>query len=399
MTSQGPDETDLLLPEGTRLVHIGPPKTGTTAVQGAFHAARTELLAHGIRYAGASRSPWRAAIAASSNDQADPGRRAGREQWQALLAEIRAAREPRIVISSEHFAKARPDAVRRITGELDRSAVHVAATLRPLARLLSSQWQQFVQGGLQADFEPWLRSVLDAGTGEDAEAFWLRHRHDELIARWADVLGPDRVTVIVVDDRDHGFVLRMFEELLGARTGCLVSVPDIENRSLTWPEAEAIRHLNVAFRGSRLAADLNEVMVLRGAALQMKLQPPSADAPRIEAPQWALDRAVEISREMVDRIAASGVKIVGDLERLSVVPAARTEVSLSAPAGVPPEVAASMAIGALAASGSARGRRGGTRKAAAGSGQGRARRSTGRIASAIGTRSRNALGRLRRRRR
>jgi hypothetical protein len=32
----------LLVPEGTRLLHIGPPKTATTTVQGALGAARDD---------------------------------------------------------------------------------------------------------------------------------------------------------------------------------------------------------------------------------------------------------------------------------------------------------------------------------------------------------------------
>jgi hypothetical protein len=43
--TEGLGTTSLLGPEGTRLVHIGPFKTGTTALQGAFHASRTALAA------------------------------------------------------------------------------------------------------------------------------------------------------------------------------------------------------------------------------------------------------------------------------------------------------------------------------------------------------------------
>ncbi len=48
----GPD--DLLLPEGTRLIHIGPPKTGTTYLQDAFRGNREAASAQGVHYAGQS---------------------------------------------------------------------------------------------------------------------------------------------------------------------------------------------------------------------------------------------------------------------------------------------------------------------------------------------------------
>ena len=42
---------------GTRLLHIGPHKTGTTAVQGALHLARERLAARGVVYPGRGRQP------------------------------------------------------------------------------------------------------------------------------------------------------------------------------------------------------------------------------------------------------------------------------------------------------------------------------------------------------
>ena len=46
-----------LLEPGTRLLHIGPHKTGTTAVQGALHLARERLAAEGVVYPGRGRQP------------------------------------------------------------------------------------------------------------------------------------------------------------------------------------------------------------------------------------------------------------------------------------------------------------------------------------------------------
>ena len=44
------------LPEDAILVHIGPHKTGTTAMQYAFFTAREELLQHGVLYPGSKKS-------------------------------------------------------------------------------------------------------------------------------------------------------------------------------------------------------------------------------------------------------------------------------------------------------------------------------------------------------
>ena len=57
--------TAILLPEGSRLLHIGPHKTGTTTVQAAFHQNREELRQQGIHYAGSGSQPMSAAMAAA----------------------------------------------------------------------------------------------------------------------------------------------------------------------------------------------------------------------------------------------------------------------------------------------------------------------------------------------
>ena len=131
-----PDTDPLLLPEGTRLLHIGPHKTGTTAVQAALWSARASLLEQGVRHAGRSRNPSNAvrAVTEQSSPYAE-GTPPSMRHWRDLVREIRGAREPRLVVSSEFFAWASPEVIRRIVEELDPDRVRIAVTVRPLARI------------------------------------------------------------------------------------------------------------------------------------------------------------------------------------------------------------------------------------------------------------------------
>ena len=248
MSKQQPISREaLLLPEGTRLVHIGPPKTGTTSLQGAFHVARAEIEAQGVHYAGSARHSGSAVLAATGRpsffkDTGSPSI----ARWHRLLRDIRKASAPRVVLSSEFFADAEPDAIRRVIDDLDPARVHIVVTLRPLAKILPSQWQQYVQSGMRVGFDDWLEMKLRRPAGSVTPTFWRRHRHDRLIERWAEVAGPERMTVIALDDRDHGMVLRVFEGLPGLRAGTLVAPPDLVNRSMTLPEIEAVRAFNIA---------------------------------------------------------------------------------------------------------------------------------------------------------
>jgi len=263
--------------------------------------------------------------------------------------------ERRIVFSSEFFADAEPDAIRRIVDDVGPDRIHVAASLRPLARIVASQWQQYVQSGMRISFDEWLDAMLRKPPGKLTPTFWRRHRHDRLVERWAEVVGPERMTVVVIDERDHDQVLRVFEGLVGLRTGTLVADRDLANRSMTLAEIEAVRAFNIAFKGDGLGNALHHRVIHTGAATFMKRREPGPDEPRIETPQWALDRAGEIAREMVDAIAASGVHVIGDLESLAVVPRSGLAGDHQPEVCVPPEIAASMAMGVLVVSGLARG--------------------------------------------
>ncbi len=349
-----PPADDVRLPDGTRLLHIGPPKTGTTSLQSALFATRPALRAQGVRHAGRARNSASAAQAVTGRTSMFIGGAVPPiSRWERLLHEVQHAPEPRVIISSEFFADAKPEAIRRIVDDLDPDRIHVAVTVRPLASILTSQWAQYVADGMGASFDRWLESMLSPGDRRLSPSFWVRHRHDELVDRWATVVGPDRLTVVVVD-AERGAVLRAFERLLGLTIGSLVADPDLANRSLTLPETEAVRAFNVQFKRAGLPKPLLSRVMHFGATRAMKRQAPDPSWPAIEVPAWALPETARLAREIVDGIARSGVRVIGDLEGLARVPDPPAGDAPGAGAPAPPRVAAAMAMGVLFATGTAR---------------------------------------------
>ncbi|MEO8274191.1 MAG: hypothetical protein ABI620_08995 [Chloroflexota bacterium] len=347
--------SDLVLPEGSRIVHIGPHKTGTSSLQAAFFEARAEAAAQGVYYASEGKHAMTAVLAAldlpspwSAERKPPP-----RWKWTRMLGMIKASSADRVLLSSEFFSDGSPAAVRRVIDELDPQRVQVVVTLRPLAKILPSQWQQWVQNQHVTAFDAWVRELLQ--TPEKNLVFWRRHRHDELIARWAEIVGPERMTVIALDDGDRDMVLRVFEGLTGLRQGTLEGIDDLSNRSMTVPEIEAIRAFNIAFRAEKLPLPLYSRVIRFGAAPYMRRRQPGQDEPRIELPAWAVEPIAERSREIVAGIAASGVRVIGDLEGLTKVPPPRAAGAEDAPIAISPEVAAAATMGVLLASGLARG--------------------------------------------
>ncbi|WP_051827819.1 hypothetical protein [Streptomyces bicolor] len=148
-------------------------------------------------------------------------------------------------------------------------------------------------------------------------SFWRRHRHDRLVERWARAVGRERVTVVVVDDRDREGLMRTFEVLLGVPAGLLRPGPDAANRSLTLAETEMLRNLNKEFRAN-LPAELYSQLARNGAVTHMKntCTPGPGDV-KIGTPRWAVEAAAEAGAEIAERIGRTGIGVIGDMRLLS----------------------------------------------------------------------------------
>jgi len=312
----------VLLEPGSRLLHIGPHKTGTTAIQGALHLARERLAAEGVVYPGRGRQPLWPVLAVTGQPALLGGPRPEISYWDSLVRDVRAAGDQRVVLSSEFFAEADDATARRVIADLGGARVHVVVTLRSLARILPSQWQQYLQNGFHFRYLEWLEGILSEPPQTPTPGFWRRHRHDALVARWVAENGPENLTVIVLDESDRLMLLRVFESMLGLAAGFLVPEERAVNRSLTAAEAELVRLLNSEFSRRGWPHRDYARFMRYGAVEHMKdARRPPADEPKIATPAWALARAAEISGEMAGRIDALGVNIVGDISSLGKLPA------------------------------------------------------------------------------
>ncbi|MEE1940515.1 hypothetical protein V1L54_14055 [Streptomyces sp. TRM 70361] len=334
---------------GTRLLHIGPYKTGTTALQGAFHRARETLAAHGVVYAGRDRQAKRPAVALTSPT-------GPREPWEELCREAAAAGGSRVVVSSEFFCDADAAAAREAVRGLGagpggtpggRRDVHVVVTLRPLLKILPSHWQQYVKHGLRDSYEQWLDGVLRRPERCSTPEFWHRHRHDALLVRWMDAAGPDDVTVVVTDETAPRRIFRTFEGMLGLPDGLLVPEEDGVNRSLTAAQAELLLRLNRRLAEDPVLDAPRQKVVREGIVPQLQAYRPSRDEPRIATPAWAQQAAAEVAGEMAEAIAKLGVRVLGDLSALTPPPGGPT--GPVAPEAAPVDAAVEAVLGGLAA--------------------------------------------------
>lgn len=310
-----------VLPPTGVLLHVGVHKTGTTAIQAALADARGDLKKAGVSYPGKLQAQHRAALAVLQRPwgwNTRGGAVMDRSHFDRLARRV-AGNPGRVVISSEFFCEADAQTAIAVARDLGGDRVRVVVTLRNLGRLLPSSWQQYLKYGLTTPYERWLRNVFDnPGQSTMTPTFWKRHDHAAVLGRWAAAVGPENVTVIVLEGVDRSAMFRSFAQLLGVPDDVLVSRMDLtSNRSMTAAEAELLVRLNKKVK-KELQWDEYVKFVRRGVALGMvEGREPSADEPRLHTPDWALDAAAVEGARFVEVTRSLGVTVLGDLDALA----------------------------------------------------------------------------------
>lgn len=325
-----PDPDELLLPPGSRLLHIGPHKTGSTALQASLKQARRRLAARDVRYIGidrARRAAWSIGVRGAPGSM----RRPPEGVWHRLVADVQQAADQRVCISNEDFGRAEPEQIRRIVNGLGGSEPHVVAVVRPLDKLLPSLWQQRVKVGSPLTYDDWLRAVLarpgepcawdDTATWQHTERtnVWYAHDTASAVLRWSEVVGRDRVTLIVSDGNDRGLLPRTFERLLGLPEGLLTLQPGASNESLPWCDVEFVRAINEALIAREVPARTRRRLVARGLVPDLMSREAANEQRRTPPlPEWAATTVKELSETRADAIHELGVRVVGDPETVRV---------------------------------------------------------------------------------
>ena len=339
------------LPEDAILVHIGPHKTGTTAIQSILAHSRPMLREAEIYYPGKYTAQHRAAMALRQYRQG--GHAAGAPppytEWEGLAQKV--AQTPhRAVLSSEFLAEADASARASLVHGLGPERVHLVAAARNPAMMAVSTWQQVVRTfGRATSLEGWLEeNFRRADETMTTSAFWARADTATLVARWAEVVPADRITVIVIDENDRRLLPATFEQLLGLPDGALADQrTPFANRGLSSVEAALVARIVEALE-SRLSYEEYK-RTMRGGVIRRLLESrqPGPDEGKTQLPGWALEHAALEADRISARLQQMGVRIVGDLGSLRATSGGieREEAPISQ---VPLDLAAEAVVGAIA---------------------------------------------------
>jgi len=338
------------LPEGAVLLHVGPYKTGSTAIQNALFARQDRLAEHGVAYPGVE---YRAARPGWSALQWSPvGSRVPEAvEWRSFADEVRALHPNRVCVSTEDFGSiGEPALARRIVDDLGGDNVHVVYVCRALHRVLPSHWQERVKSAVETrTYEEYLRSVLLPGSRDEAGiAFWRNHDLVRTADAWLPVVGSDRFHVVVTDDSDRSLLREAFESMLALPAGYLEDQDVHGNHSLSVNSVEMLRRLNAVARERDWRLGDYAELIRHGALPALFTMAPSAHDDRIAAlPPWALEPASRIAAGRIELIGARGLRVIGDPECLRLPADFEPSEDVAAPLRISVDSAVALTAGVM----------------------------------------------------
>jgi hypothetical protein len=318
------------------ILHVGFHKSGTSALQESFAKQREELQAAGVLYPSIGRKAHHRIAWALTQRVWGWKKRGGEitpyKHFAKMASFINRSNSPKIVLSSEFFSELTSEQIQKLDSGIRGREVKILFTLRPLAKLLGSSYQQYLKYGTKADYVEWLHSVLDEpGVSKINPTFWQRHMHGRVISKWSDAFGKDNVSVLIVDEQRPEFLYESLNDYLGLSAGFLKPQATGSNRSLSSEEVSLLLELNRRFPKER---EWNEYLIFirNGYIRQLTDHVPLKEGSRkLLTPSWAVAKANALASDSKNKIQELGVKVYGDLQSLdsAKVPEGEPEYSKS----------------------------------------------------------------------
>ena len=292
-------------------LHVGPPKTGTSYLQGILWANREALKDVGLLLPGTRRGQVHAVVDVRGNAERThfPPRRV-EGAWTALVAEMRAW-PGRALVSRETLCAADSRQIERIVCDLAPADVHVVLTVRDLARAIPAYWQQGVRVGRSDSLESYVQGIVDGAGWTDR--FQRSQLPERVAARWAEHVPADRVHIVTLPPPGSApeTLWRRFSAVLDLDRLPLVEAEPV-NPSLGVVETELLRRTN-----ARLTPRLRERQraywtktVLANNILGRR--PSEAFSLPPQSDDWVRRRA----DQSVQELRAGGYDVHGDLADL-----------------------------------------------------------------------------------
>jgi hypothetical protein len=292
-------------------LHIGTLKSGTTYIQEFSSRNRKALLDAGLLWT-ASVANFRAVDDLLGTWRPRPGLEGA---WERMSRRIQ-AHDGDALISNELLSPIFPPKMERLVNALAPAEVRVIITARDLGRVLPSHWQDGIRNRQTTSWDDFFAAVRGA-EGSDQQlhtSFWRKHGVGAMVARWANEVGLDNITVVTVPPAGSPSTL-LVERFFAAM--------DIEVTGFAEPtylhESFGVHSVEVMRRLNERVGDFDWLRYqwgFRHSLSRYVLAPRSSSEPSLrltrDEREWAAKRAAFV----IEAIEESQVKVIGDLKDL-----------------------------------------------------------------------------------
>jgi hypothetical protein len=301
------------------IIHVGAPKTGTTFLQGVLWRNRDVLRQAGLHIVGQSRGDhYRAGhdIRGVEHNPKDP-----RPDWAGswdLLAGLATSSSARAtIISDEHLASLTPDQVTRAMESLRSREVHVVYTTRNLARLLPSEYQEYVKHRSPLTYQEWASKVFHDRSRGPGKWFWSVHDPVDVVRRWSTGVEPDNIHVLTLPlpgaPKDE--LWRRFCSVVDVDPAVATDFEVMGNDSLGIAETEVLRRVNIAlpetfprWHHTGIARDV----------LASRILGPRSKSARPAVPEPVRNEVLQQTEANITGLGSGICDLVGNLDELAV---------------------------------------------------------------------------------
>ena len=307
--------------KGKILIHIGGPKTGTTAIQAALAENRHALHERGILYPGTELNQQYSLYPLDRIAGLQDYVSGDRSLWQQLVDEMNQW-EGAVVLSSEALLSIPTDVVNEIVDTIGTSQIEILITGRSLYEIVVSQWQESVKAGDIISLRQYANEIARGlkNATDSSLSFWVVVDYVTPIQRWSQRLGIENIIVQCVDTTQPDATLRSFEQIAEIPSGLLgTSLQNPANQSMTYAETEIIRSCNKILLQDSVS---NHHYSTLGPHVKEEIlsKMPHWDDSKIELPTSYYESIATFVDAEVQRIVNSGARIHGDVSLLTRIP-------------------------------------------------------------------------------
>ena len=236
--------------------------------------------------------------------------------WPALVRAINTSGRRTALISEERLSMSTLRQLRTAVKAFPDSEVHVIVTVRDLARVLVSAWQEDLKNDKTWTWKEYVDAARDPAKValSPARGFWLRQDVVKICETWEAAVPASRLHLVTVppSQAPPQLLVERFASVVGFDPALLTAKPGWTNETVGVAATEVIRRVNERLDG-RLKQRQYDFAIKTTVVpmLARRTEPVRFTLPAEELP-WVTERAAE----MVAQLTARGYPVVGDLEDL-----------------------------------------------------------------------------------